>query len=141
MVLILIWVLIAYGLTSILVWGSIFEKVRMWIKSKSTFFGDLISCTLCTSTWVGFFMSFVLGSITSSVFEIPWYISAGSQSIADNRNSIISYWKSERMLNTTKQTITVHYGVLFVGAKLIVIFFNSNVMNDRTVLAMNKTVE
>ena len=74
-------------------------------------------------------------------FEIPWYISAGSQSIADNRNSIISYWKSDRMLNTTKQTITVHYGVLFVGAKLIVIFFNSNVMNDRTVLAMNKTVE
>lgn len=74
-------------------------------------------------------------------FEIPWYISAGSQSIADNRNSIISYWKSDKMLNTTQQTITVHYGVLFVGAKLIVIFFNSNVMNDRTVLAMNKTVE
>lgn len=74
MVLILIWVLIAYGMTSIIVWGSIFEKVRLWITSKSTFFGDLIGCTLCTSTWVGFFMSFVLGSVTSSVFEIPWYL-------------------------------------------------------------------
>jgi len=45
----LVWAFIAYGMTSILVWGSIFENQRLWIKSKSKFFGDLISCTLCTS--------------------------------------------------------------------------------------------
>lgn len=73
MVLVVLWVLIAYGMTSILVWGSIFENARLKIKSKSKFFGDLISCTLCTSTWVGFFLSFVLGSLSSSVFEIPWF--------------------------------------------------------------------
>ena len=47
MVLLTLWAFIAYGFTSILVWGSIFESTRLFIKSKSKFFGDLISCTLC----------------------------------------------------------------------------------------------
>lgn len=66
---IILWAFMAYGMTSILVWGSIFENQREWIKKRSKFFGDLISCTLCTSTWVGFFMSIVLGSITVRFFE------------------------------------------------------------------------
>lgn len=74
MVLVFLWVLIAYGMTSILVWGSIFENTRIFIKKHSKFFGDLISCTLCTSTWVGFFLSIVLGSITASFFEIHWFL-------------------------------------------------------------------
>ena len=64
------WMFAAYGMTSILVWGSIFEGVREFIKSKSKFFGDLISCTLCTSTWVGFFMSIVLGGLASKMFTV-----------------------------------------------------------------------
>jgi len=68
------WTLAAYGMTSILVWGSIFEKTRDWIKKRSIFFGDLISCTLCTSTWVGFFMSLVLGGLTNHYYNIPWFI-------------------------------------------------------------------
>ena len=67
----LVWAFIAYGMTSILVWGSIFENQRLWIKSKSKFFGDLISCTLCTSTWVGFFMSICFGGLTT-VYNIHW---------------------------------------------------------------------
>jgi hypothetical protein len=58
------WMITAYGLSSILVWGSIFEKQRNFLKRNSKFLGDLISCTLCTSTWVGFFMSIILGSVT-----------------------------------------------------------------------------
>jgi hypothetical protein len=69
-----LWMLTAYGMTSILVWGSIFESTREFIKKHSKFFGDLISCTLCTSTWVGFFMSIVLGSITSSFLNVHWLI-------------------------------------------------------------------
>ena len=61
-------------MTSILVWGSIFESTRVWIKSKSKFFGDLISCTLCTGTWVGFFMSLFLGSISTQYFNTIWFI-------------------------------------------------------------------
>jgi len=64
-----------YGMTNILIWGSIFENQRTWIKKHSKFFGDLISCTLCTGTWVGFFMSLVLGGLTNQYFNVPWYIS------------------------------------------------------------------
>jgi hypothetical protein len=56
-------------MTSILVWGSIFEPMRIFIKKHSKFFGDLIECTLCTSTWVGFFMSLVLGSLSKQFFD------------------------------------------------------------------------
>jgi hypothetical protein len=65
----LFWILAAYGMTSILVWGSIFEPMRTFIKKHSKFFGDLIECTLCTSTWVGFFMSLVLGSLSKQFFD------------------------------------------------------------------------
>lgn len=65
----------SYGMTSILVWGSLFNSTREWIKKHSKFFGDLISCTLCTSTWVGFFMSLVLGGLANRYFNnIPWYV-------------------------------------------------------------------
>ena len=71
----LFWIIAAYGMTSILVWGSIFESTREWIKKHSKFFGDLISCTLCTSTWVGFFLSIVLGGLTNHYFNnVPWFI-------------------------------------------------------------------
>jgi len=66
---------VCYGMTNILNWGSIFENQRTWIKKHSKFFGDLISCVLCTATWVGFFMSLVLGGLTNHYFNVPWYIS------------------------------------------------------------------
>jgi hypothetical protein len=72
MVNLIFWSIMAYGMTSILVWGSIFDGVRDWIKAKSKFFGDLISCVLCTSTWVGFFLSVCLGGITTPLFGIHW---------------------------------------------------------------------
>lgn len=74
MALLVFWVLAAYGMTSILVWGKIFDNQRDWIKKHSKFFGDLISCTLCTSTWVGFFMSLVLGGMTTKYFDTFWII-------------------------------------------------------------------
>lgn len=69
-----VWTIIAYGITSIIVWGSIFESLRDWIKQKSNFFGDLFSCMLCTSTWVGFFMSIVIGSITGTIFDTSIFL-------------------------------------------------------------------
>jgi hypothetical protein len=71
MELIIFWILAGYGMTSILVWGSIFEKARNFIKKYSKFFGDLISCTLCTGTWVGFFMSLILGGLVNTYIELP----------------------------------------------------------------------
>jgi hypothetical protein len=66
------WIFMSYGMTSILVWGSIFENLRNKIKLHSNFFGDLISCTLCTSTWVGFFLSLCLGGLSTTYFDIHW---------------------------------------------------------------------
>jgi len=60
----LIWLLTAYGMSQILVYGSIFDTPREWITKKSKFFGDLLGCMMCTSTWVGFFFSLVLWSPT-----------------------------------------------------------------------------
>jgi hypothetical protein len=45
----LIFILVAYGLTQILCYGKIFDKVR----PKTGFFGELLSCSMCTGYWVG----------------------------------------------------------------------------------------
>ena len=66
----LIWLIAAYGMTQILVYGSIFTEQRNWIHTWGAseyapfnglgkFISGLISCVMCTSTWVGFLMSFI----------------------------------------------------------------------------------
>lgn len=70
---VILWAFIGYGMTTILVYGSIFDKQRTWIKANSKFFGDLIKCVMCTSTWVGFFMSIFLGGLTSRILDINWF--------------------------------------------------------------------
>jgi hypothetical protein len=69
----ILWAFMGYGMSTIIVYGSIFENQRIWIKSKSTFFGDLIGCMLCTSTWVGFFMSIILGSLSERILQVNWF--------------------------------------------------------------------
>jgi len=68
----IIWILAAYGMTQILVFGSIFDKPRNWITKHSTFLGDLFSCMMCTSTWVGFLFSLVFYSPTLTMITIPY---------------------------------------------------------------------
>ena len=63
----LIWLLAAYGMSNILVYGSIFQGMRDSINNWGNsmlpfngvgkFIGDLLSCMMCTSVWVGFFLS------------------------------------------------------------------------------------
>ena len=51
----LYFVLIAYGLTQILVYGSIFNKIRPskeWLNG----FGVLFHCPMCLGFWVGMFL-------------------------------------------------------------------------------------
>jgi len=50
----LLWfALTGYGLTQLIVYGSIFEKARAFIKTKSDFLGELVHCPMCTGFWVG----------------------------------------------------------------------------------------
>ena len=69
---IFIWIIAAYGMSNILVFGSIFEGLREFLIKKSTFFGDLIQCMMCTSTWVGFFFSVAFFSPTLELVVIPY---------------------------------------------------------------------
>ena len=64
------WLIAAYGMSQILVYGSIFsgirESIHKWgnnpyapFQGIGNFISGLISCMMCTSTWVGFLMSFI----------------------------------------------------------------------------------
>jgi hypothetical protein len=69
----LLWIVMAYGMTNILVYGSIFNGtrnfIREWGEDKTTafngffhFVSGILSCMMCCSTWVGFFLGFFLYS-------------------------------------------------------------------------------
>lgn len=74
MIKILIWIFIAYGMSTIITAGSIFEKPRSWVMKKSAFWGEFFTCMLCIPTYVGFFLSFVLGGLASTYFPVSPYI-------------------------------------------------------------------
>jgi hypothetical protein len=59
-----IFILLGYGITNILVFGSIFNFWReFWDKINPNFFGKLFSCPMCLSTWVGFVLSFLFSML------------------------------------------------------------------------------
>ena len=45
-------ILVAYGLTQILVYGKILDKIR----PTQGWAGELLSCPMCTGFWVGIFL-------------------------------------------------------------------------------------
>jgi len=70
------WIIAAYGMSNIIVYGSIFQSTRTSIKNVGEmdimfispifkFISDLVSCMMCTSTWVGFFMSLFFSPFTA----------------------------------------------------------------------------
>ena len=65
----LVWfILCAYGLTQILVYGSIFNKIRPsknWLGG----FGGLFHCPMCMGFWVGAFLLCISGYTELFTFE------------------------------------------------------------------------
>ena len=61
----LYFILSAYGLTQILVYGKIFNKIR----PTDGWFGELLSCPMCTGFWVGVFLWAVNNSTTLFSFD------------------------------------------------------------------------
>ena len=108
----LLWVFAAYGMTNILVWGSIFsnwrDKIHQWgmnddapFQDVGKFLSGLIICMMCTSTWVGFFLSIFFFSpsdyyIGTSPF-ISWFfdgmLASGTVWMI---NSVVEYWEGNR---------------------------------------------
>jgi len=66
---IILWVVLSYGMSTIIVYGHIFDKPRDWLTSKSLLLHQFLTCMLCIPAWVGFFLSFVLGGLTNAYFE------------------------------------------------------------------------
>lgn len=55
---ILVFILLSYGISNIVVHGSIFNGFRGFLdKVNPGFFGSLFKCMMCFPTWVGFVLS------------------------------------------------------------------------------------
>lgn len=69
----LIFILIAYGATNIMIYGSIFEGWRTLIgvyNEKKSFFGKLFGCFMCLSFWWGVILSLTLFSPTLTYIDL-----------------------------------------------------------------------
>jgi hypothetical protein len=65
----LLWfVLAAYGLTQVLVYGSIFNKIR----PTEGFFGELFRCSMCLGFWVGVLLYGISFYTELFTFELNW---------------------------------------------------------------------
>lgn len=83
---ILIWFVLAYGFTNIMVWGSIFAGMRNKIALMGDdilnpffpifkFISGILSCVMCFSTWAGFFLGLFIYSPTHEYFQLTKDIS------------------------------------------------------------------
>jgi hypothetical protein len=61
----LAFILACYGMTMILVYGSIFNNIR----PKNGFFGKLFKCTMCMGFWVGIFINICMYILNKDVFD------------------------------------------------------------------------
>ena len=51
-------ILVCYGISNIIVFGSLFDGMRKYFdKINPDFLGGLVGCMMCTSFWVGFMVS------------------------------------------------------------------------------------
>lgn len=95
-------VIMSYGIVTIVVYGSIFEGLRNFLVRKSNFFGSLITCVLCTSTWVGFFSSYLVGGVSDELFGLDLFLTTfmDGMFIAGSVwaiNSIIEFFEENRI--------------------------------------------
>ena len=108
----LAWILAAYGMTQIIVYGSIFANTREGIKKLGetglpiisqlfTLINGIVSCMMCCSTWVGFFMGAFIYSffgeqlglpLVSSIFFDGMLASGGVWGI----NAIVEWFEENR---------------------------------------------
>jgi len=82
----LLWMVMAYGMTNIIVYGSIFNGPRNFINKMSNtpgvflrgffiFVSDMIKCMMCASTWIGFFFGIFLYSPVHEMLGVTKIIS------------------------------------------------------------------
>tara|TARA_R100000152_G_C6743671_1_gene167378 strand:+ start:124 stop:465 length:342 start_codon:yes stop_codon:yes gene_type:complete len=62
---IIVFILCCFGLTQILVYGKIFDRIR----PNTGKLGQLFGCSMCTGFWVGFVLWGINGSTTLFMFD------------------------------------------------------------------------
>lgn len=76
------YIFLSYGLSNIVVYSNgpfhIFEKWRNLSHNINEQFGELFTCMLCFSTWVGLALSLVNSLLLSSVSFTPFNIILGT---------------------------------------------------------------
>lgn len=60
----LIYILIGWGATDILVNGSILDRIRIYLMVKSPTLSKLLTCIRCSGFWVGILMGVFTGGIS-----------------------------------------------------------------------------
>lgn len=111
MIEIVVWILICYGATNIVVYGKIFEPIRNIFLENSNgsaginkfcnFIYEMITCSMCFSVWFGFFLGIFFYSPTHEILffteSISWFfdgiLSSGGVWII---NSIIEFFEENR---------------------------------------------
>ena len=79
------WAVLAYGFSTIMVYGTIFYNMRNFIKEYGQsdlifseifkFISGILSCMMCCSTWIGFFLGLFIYSPTHELFQLNHYSS------------------------------------------------------------------
>jgi hypothetical protein len=86
MVQLLLWMVMAYGMSNILVFGSIFNGPRNFInrwgsdefapfQSFGAFISKMLECMMCCSVWIGFFYGLFLYSPVHEILGVHKYYS------------------------------------------------------------------
>lgn len=111
----ILWMVMAYGMSNILVYGSIFNGPRNKINDLASkewvnfhgfwvFLSDMLKCMMCTPTWLGFFFGIFLYSPIHELLGvnpfISWFfdgmLASGSTWMI---NSIIEWFEENRPNN------------------------------------------
>ena len=80
----LLWMVMTYGMSNILVYGRLLNRPRTYIFNEAEhgkglfhglylFLADMLKCMMCTPTWVGFFFGIFLYSPVHEILGVtPW---------------------------------------------------------------------
>ncbi len=81
-----LWMVMTYGMSNILVYGSIFNgprnAINRWASNEFTpfnglwvFLSDMLKCMMCTPTWLGFFFGIFLYSPVHNILGVSPFVS------------------------------------------------------------------
>jgi len=81
--------LIGWSITSILVNGSIFDSLRVYLIIKAPFFAKLMTCMQCSGFWVGFFIGLL--SVSGTIYHPLEGLFSQDENYLLHRLAVLSY--------------------------------------------------